>query len=329
MSPGMSPGSQGGQGPSSQPQIGGLRLVAEGGPYDGRVFNLPPGVLRVGRAVDNDFVFDDPSLSRHHANIHRDGGRMEIEDLGSSNGSFINGRKVGRGAVSPGDLVRFGDLNFRVEGGEHGSTRSMGPGMPRAQLIALASSAAVTFLILILAIVFLIRKVPPVQASGREAIARIAKNADGHLQTGKRLYQERKAELDQAVELDPANLDARKLSQLAAHGTEDDRASTSAMAALTIGDRRGLENAIKAYGDISDGAAARVQLGGKLVPALSRFANEQCARKAFGDCAWALCRAFELAPSDARPSAASARLLRDADKKARKDRAYTPCRSVP
>jgi ABC transport system ATP-binding/permease protein len=312
----------------------GLRLVAEGGPYDGRVFNLPPGLVTVGRAVDNDLVFDDPSLSRKHARIHREAGRMEVEDLGSSNGTHVNGRKIGRAVAGNGDVVRFGDLSFRVEGGEYGSTRSVEPGLPRLQLYALIGGGAATFIILVLTIVFLVRKIPPVQASGRDAIARISKQAEMHLKSGKQLYQEKKyadakTELDQAVELDPANGEARRLRSLATHGSDDDRAYTSATGSLAVGDRKGLEGALRLYGEITDGSQAKTQLQGKLVPALSRFGAERCAAKALPECAWALCRAFEIAPPESRPSAQLSRTLREAEKKLKKSPGFTPCRAAP
>jgi pSer/pThr/pTyr-binding forkhead associated (FHA) protein len=321
--------------PVPRPQgSSGLRLIAEGGPYDGREFNLPPGGLKVGRATDNELVLDDPSLSRHHAQINRPGGgKLEVEDLGSSNGTFVNGRRIGKSPVAPGDTVRFGDLSFRLEGGEPGSTRSVEPGLSKQQLYLLMGSAGATFLIVVLAIAFLIRKVPPVQASGKDAIARLQRQADGHFKIGKQLYAERKwgeakTELDQAVELDPANVEARKLQSLAAHGTEDDRLAKAADAQLAIGDKKGLENALRLSQEISDGSPGRAALASKLGPALSRFGTEQCTRRAYADCAWALCRAFEVAPADARPSAAVARTMRDAEKKLKHDRSFSPCKAT-
>src|SRR3954471_11529826 len=74
-----------------------LRLIGEGGPYDGRVFDVPLSMATVGRALDNELVFDDPSLSRKHARVLREGpGRFSLEDLGSSNGTYVNGRKIGK-----------------------------------------------------------------------------------------------------------------------------------------------------------------------------------------------------------------------------------------
>src|SRR5207237_6394730 len=44
-----------------------IRFIGESGPYDGRVFEVPLSACTVGRALDNEIVFDDPSLSRKHA----------------------------------------------------------------------------------------------------------------------------------------------------------------------------------------------------------------------------------------------------------------------
>jgi hypothetical protein len=319
---------------SQAPPASGVRLVAEGGPFDGRVFTLPPGLVTVGRAVDNDLVFDDPSLSRKHARVHREGNRIEVEDLGSSNGSFVNGRRVGTGAAGPGDVIRFGDLSFRCEGGEYGSTRSVDPGLDRLQFWGLVGGAGVTFVLLVLALVFLVRKVPPVQASGRDAIARLSKQADAHVQAGRKLYEQRryadaKGELDQAIELDPANPDARKLQRLAVRGPEDDRALASANAALTIGDRKGLEQVLHAWDEMIDGAPAKSALAGKLAPSLQRFGEAACARRDYNECAWALCRAFETAPPDKRPAQSVALRLHDVERRLKRDKSYQPCRAAP
>jgi len=311
---------------------GGLRLVAEGGPYDGRMFNLPQGEISVGRAVDNELVFDDPSLSRKHGRILRSPGRVEVEDLNSSNGTFVNGRRVGRAAIQPGDVVRFGDLSFRCEGGVEGSTRSVEPGMERLQFYGLVGGAGLTLILLVSAIVFLVRKVPPVQASGKDAIARISRAAETHVQSGRKLYEQRrytdaKGELDQALELDPGNAEARRLQRLATRGPDDDRAVSSAQAAILIGDRKGLEQGLTVYDALLDGSSARATLESKLEPALTRVGTDACGRKSFADCAWALCKVFEIAPASAKPPAALAQKLRDAEHKLKRDKSYQACRA--
>jgi pSer/pThr/pTyr-binding forkhead associated (FHA) protein len=312
-----------------------MRLVAEGGPYDGRVFELTATELAVGRAVDNDVVLDDPSLSRKHARLYRRGAaELEVEDLGSSNGTFVNQRKVGSGAVHPGDTLRFGELAFRVEGDTLHGTSAVTADLPRGQFVALAGAAVATLILVILMVVFLVRTPTPVQAPGKDAIARISRQADAHIRQGRTLiadhkYLEAKSELDQALELDPANGEARRLRNLAVRAPEDEKWASAAMIKIgRIGDRQALGDAMKLYDDTTEGTPAHARLRDKLVGSLVGFGSSQCAQRAWGDCAWALCRAWELAPPDGKPDAASARLLRDAERKIH-DRAYVRCRAAP
>jgi pSer/pThr/pTyr-binding forkhead associated (FHA) protein len=311
-----------------------LRLVAEGGPYDGRVFELVGAELAVGRAVDNDIVLDDPSLSRKHARLYRRGpGELEVEDLGSSNGTFVNERKVGRGMVEPGDLLRFGELAFRVDGEAQRAAGSAGVDIPAPQLYALVGGALGTLILLLLMMVVLVRKPTPVQASGRDAIARLSSQAATHLATGRKMlgehkYFEAQSELDQALELDPANAEARRLRNMAARAPQDEQTERAAAAGIALGDRKGLEQAIRLLADTTDGTPGRAKLQGKLVAALVHFGEQQCGARDYADCAWALCRAFEVAPPDGRPEAAQARTLHDAERRIR-DRSYVRCRAAP
>lgn len=320
--------------PGTAPSLPAMRLVAEGGPYDGRVFEVTGAELSVGRAVDNDIVLDDPSLSRKHAKLHRRGpAELEVEDLGSSNGSFVNSRKVGRGTIHPGDTVRFGELGFRVEGDTQHGTSAVVAELPRTQVLALGGAAAATLILFVLMIVFAVRKPAPVQAPGKDAIARITRQADVHVRLGRKLVGERKyaearSELDQALELDPANADARRLRNLAVRAPEDDKYVSAALVKLGIGDRKALDDALRLYDDTTEGTPAHASLRDKLTRALVSYGGSQCAQHAFGDCAWALCRAWELAPPDAKPDAASVRLLRDAERKIH-DRSYVRCRAAP
>lgn len=75
--------------------------------------------LRIGRAEDNDIVVDDPSLSREHALIHAVGEDHIVEDLQSSNGTFIDGRRVYRQILQHRDIIELGAyqlcyLNSRI-----------------------------------------------------------------------------------------------------------------------------------------------------------------------------------------------------------------------
>ena len=81
---------------------------------------LPPGgyyelngTVRVGRSDESDVALSDPSVSRAHAIIETEGDSPSVRDLGSTNGTFVNGRRVKREALRDGDDVRFGNTRMR------------------------------------------------------------------------------------------------------------------------------------------------------------------------------------------------------------------------
>ncbi|GAA1524257.1 FHA domain-containing protein [Streptomyces albidochromogenes] len=78
---------------------------------------LPARTVRIGRAADNDLVVDDLIVSRRHAELRtRPDGTYEIADLGSHNGTFLNGQPVSVAEVSPGDIVGIGHSAFCLVG---------------------------------------------------------------------------------------------------------------------------------------------------------------------------------------------------------------------
>ncbi len=311
-----------------------MKLVAEGGPYDGRVFPVGVGMLGVGRALENDLVFDDPSLSRKHAQLTRiAGGRLLIEDLGSSNGTFVNGKKVQRGEMAPGEALQFGDLLFRLEGAEGSGTRAVDVSAPSSS-IGLLAGGVLTLLALVGMVWALARKPPTAQASAKEAIAHIRDTAEQHLNAGKALfaeqkYSEAKAELDQVTDLDPANLEARRLSRLAARAPDDDRTLASAMGPLATHDLKGLQRSLRLLGDLTEGSEQRKRLTAKLVSAFITVGHDACGRKGYADCAWALCRAYQYAPAEQPVDQAVLSDLRDAESHLKHDRSFTPCPFSP
>jgi hypothetical protein len=73
------------------------------------------GTVTLGRSRDCDCVLAEPSVSRRHAELRHAGGRWLIRDLGSRNGTRVNGvRLLGEAEVCPGDRVSFGDAGFRL-----------------------------------------------------------------------------------------------------------------------------------------------------------------------------------------------------------------------
>ncbi len=81
---------------------------------------LPAQVMRIGRASDNDLALSgDIEASRHHAELRKSAtGSYEIVDLGSHNGTFVNGEQVTRKLLTEQDIVSIGHSTFRLVGGE-------------------------------------------------------------------------------------------------------------------------------------------------------------------------------------------------------------------
>lgn len=77
-------------------------------------------VMRIGRALENDLVVSDLQVSRNHAEFHSTpDGRMEIRDLGSHNGTYVNGQPIAKGGtqlLGPTDVVGVGHSTFQIVG---------------------------------------------------------------------------------------------------------------------------------------------------------------------------------------------------------------------
>jgi hypothetical protein len=63
----------------------------------------------IGRVADNTIVIDSPAVSSHHASVVNDGGFFAVEDLQSTNGTFVNGVRVSRRILKDGDVLQVGD----------------------------------------------------------------------------------------------------------------------------------------------------------------------------------------------------------------------------
>jgi hypothetical protein len=92
------------------------RLVFRNGPLAGSAVPLRRGVTRIGAIPENnDVVLQSHTVSRYHAVVHRRGRRVEIEDLNSTNGTFVNGAPVRASPLRPGDKVRIADVDLVYE----------------------------------------------------------------------------------------------------------------------------------------------------------------------------------------------------------------------
>jgi pSer/pThr/pTyr-binding forkhead associated (FHA) protein len=87
-----------------------LKLTMKQGPHPEQTFELFREVHTLGREAGNDIIINDPQVSRHHARLTLQGGTYSLEDLGSTNGTFVNGRRVtGSVVLSSGDMIGLGD----------------------------------------------------------------------------------------------------------------------------------------------------------------------------------------------------------------------------
>ncbi|WP_448614886.1 FhaA domain-containing protein [Modestobacter sp. URMC 112] len=79
---------------------------------------LEPGSNVLGRGTDADIRLPDTGVSRKHADVQLEGGTAVVEDLGSTNGTLVNGRRVGRQELADGDVIRIGHsvLVYRQDG---------------------------------------------------------------------------------------------------------------------------------------------------------------------------------------------------------------------
>lgn len=93
----------------------GWRLIATGDWLAGQSFEIQPQTT-LGRDGSCDITIAGTHLSRRHAQLELRGNRLYLRDLGSANGTFVNGKRIIDCEVRPGDELRFDVLPFRVEG---------------------------------------------------------------------------------------------------------------------------------------------------------------------------------------------------------------------
>ena len=82
-----------------------------------------PGPWSIGRSAENDIVISDPNVSRKHAQLLRSENGFVVEDLGSTNGTFLDGAPIGRERIESGDELAFGGIVARF-------VRRMDEGVP-------------------------------------------------------------------------------------------------------------------------------------------------------------------------------------------------------
>jgi hypothetical protein len=113
-----------------------FRLVVRRGPQPNQTYDLNKEIITLGRDITNDIVINDPEVSRHHLRFKRTGSGYTIEDLGSTNGTFVGGQRItGSRELNRGDMIGLGEtvtLGYEVmrAGGEAAPSAGAAGGDP-------------------------------------------------------------------------------------------------------------------------------------------------------------------------------------------------------
>jgi pSer/pThr/pTyr-binding forkhead associated (FHA) protein len=91
------------------------KLVIQNQGMTGRACELHTDRTTIGRVEDNTFQIADPSVSSHHCEVHLRGSDIFIRDLNSTNGSFISGNKIEESILKPGEMLRLGQVELKLE----------------------------------------------------------------------------------------------------------------------------------------------------------------------------------------------------------------------
>lgn len=110
-----------------------LVVLSEG--FAGRTHELKGEKITIGRLEDNMFQIPEPSVSSHHCEILIRGKDIVVRDLQSTNGTFINGEPVTEAVLKPGQILRLGAVELRLED-------DTAPAAPAASATAPAAAAA-------------------------------------------------------------------------------------------------------------------------------------------------------------------------------------------
>jgi pSer/pThr/pTyr-binding forkhead associated (FHA) protein len=91
------------------------KLVLLSAGMTGRTHDIKADKTTIGRVEDNTFQIAEPSVSSHHCEVLLHGNDVIVRDLNSTNGTFVNGEKVTESPIKPGQILRLGQIEMRLE----------------------------------------------------------------------------------------------------------------------------------------------------------------------------------------------------------------------
>jgi hypothetical protein len=108
-----------------------VRILLEDADGRRRAVPFTAPELTVGRAPDSGLLLPERDISRRHARLQRSNGAVWVEDLGSANGTRVNGERIEtRRRIGPGDLVQIGSFDLAIEGVDAAGAADAAPAPP-------------------------------------------------------------------------------------------------------------------------------------------------------------------------------------------------------
>jgi pSer/pThr/pTyr-binding forkhead associated (FHA) protein len=222
------PAKRSGAGAAAEPEAGGARATLKGltGPWAGKRYALGKAVSVVGRVDANDVAIEDDSVSRRHAEVRKSGTGFIVRDLQSANGTFLNGERVSEAPLRPGDVVKFGVVEFSYSG--PAMTVAKGEDSAKKKKLIVGGIAAAGVLVLVgLAFNEAVKPLPN-NGSGEDmskingkgdttdiqqvlSLCKSFADPDSNTLDWDRAIQK----CDDVLKLDPINVEARKAKKLA------------------------------------------------------------------------------------------------------------------
>jgi predicted component of type VI protein secretion system len=117
-----------------------VKLVVLSQAMAGRAHELTVAKTTIGRLEDNTFQIPEASVSSHHCEVLLEGSQVRIKDLNSTNGTFINGDKISEAVLNPGQTLRLGQIELRLDSDAPGAP-PVSPA-PAAPPVAATAAAA-------------------------------------------------------------------------------------------------------------------------------------------------------------------------------------------
>ncbi len=250
------------------------RIIGLNGPFEGEEFTLSEKENSIGRTEENLILLPDPSVSRQHARVVvEDNGRHVVFDLHSSNGSYVNRKRIQRAVLRDGDVLTIGNVSFRfVVAGSKASADGGGAGSGRRRSVLVWALVGVLLVMAGLTVGLVLYKSHKrrlKQQQAQEAYQRAV--VAGREAVGSKDWEGAIDQLNKAVEFNPTEREIQALLGKA-------RAEQGHQAALRRGDdlfaMGRLEEARKVLEGIAGNSTYHAAVAGKLKEIKGRLAKK-------------------------------------------------------